>query len=276
MSTTTLDRPVAPAYRLTFGHVVASEWRKSVSLRSTWWTLGVALVLQVGTAALFALAMRSGSAFDGEADATGLATAGLEFAQLAVVALGVLAISAEYSSGQVRVTFAAVPRRMPVLVAKLLVLSGVVAVMGVVSTVISVGVVKLVGGHLARLQLGEAQTWRMLYGAPLYLVGIAGLSLALGFLMRSTAAAIATLMGFLLVVQTVFLALNLKVVRVISPWLPGTAGQQIMASDNAVAAARAARHVGVVLTPWQGYLVLVGWVVLLLVGAAVTLRRRDV
>ncbi|MCG2797525.1 MAG: ABC transporter permease, partial [Cellulomonas sp.] len=107
-------------------------------------------------------------------------------------------------------------------------------------------------------------------------VGIAALSLGVGALMRHTAGAIAALMGFLLVIQTVFAAIPWKPRQIISPWLPGTAGQQIMATDSSIATMQAVPdHVGAVLDPWVGFAVLVAWAVLALVAAVVVLRSRD-
>ena len=285
MSTTTLDRPAVPAsIHLNFARVVAAEVRKTFSLRSTWWTLGVAVVLQVGTAALMGLAARAASSGEGKGprgagfslDASQVAGIGLEFSQLAVVALAVLMITSEYSSGQIRVSLAAVPRRTPVLAAKALVLSVVVAVLGAVGGSLSVGAALLIGGDNVELALPGAETARILAGGPLYLVGIALLSLAVGALMRNSAGAIATLMAFIVVVQNVIGMILWKPLQIISPWLPGTAGSQLMATDQGVAMDRAVPdRVGAVLDPWVGYGVLIGYAVIFLVAAVVSLRSRD-
>ncbi|MBU4215567.1 MAG: ABC transporter permease [Actinobacteria bacterium] len=280
MSTTTLERTATPSsVHLTFGRVVASEWRKLFSLRSTWWTLGTAVVLQAGMAAIVGAASRavhSSGQGDLGIDGAQVAAAGLQFSQLAIVALAVLTITAEYSSGQIRVTLAAVPRRTPVLAAKALVLVVVVLVTAVVSSALSIGAGKLVGGDTISFTLPGAETARIIAGAPLYLVAIAVLSLGVATLMRHTAGAIAALMGFLLVIQTVFAAIPWKPLQIVSPWLPGTAGQQLLASDSSVEALRAVPdHVGAVLGPWAGYGVLVAWAVLALVAAVAVLRSRD-
>ena len=280
MSTTTLQRPATPsAVHLTFGRVVASEWRKLFSLRSTWWTLGLAVLLQVGMAAILGAAARAVAA-SGQGtlgvDGVQAAAAGLQFSQLAIVALAVLTITAEYSSGQIRVTLAAVPRRTPVLLAKALVLTVVVLVTAVVSSALSVGALALVGGEHISFALPGAESARILAGAPLYLVGIAVLSLGVGALMRHTAGAIAALMGFLLVIENVFAAIPWKPLQIISPWLPGTAGSRLMSTDATIAAARdLPNHVGAVLGAWQGYGVLVAWAALALVAAVLVLRSRD-
>ncbi len=282
MSTTTPDRPAAdPAVRVTFARVLRSEWGKLMSLRSTWWVLGTAVVLQAGMAALLGVFARTGVTDPGRGevalgiDATDLPVAGLQFAQLTVVVLGALAITAEYSSGQIRSTLAAVPRRTPVLWAKTLSVGLLVVLLGIVGSALSLVAGLLIAGDRIGFDLSAGETARILAGGPLYLLGIAGLSIGVGALMRHTAGAIATLMGFLLVVQVVFSAIPLKALQVVSPWLPGTAGQQIFVSDASIQLRRAADPVGVVFDPWAGYGVFAAWVVLTLAAAAVVLRRRD-
>ena len=84
------------------------------------------------------------------------------------------------------------------------------------------------------------------------------------------------LLGLLLVVETVFSAIPATFFRKISPFLPSTAGQQIVASQSSIDQTRAAVGTArVVLDPWQGYGVMMLWVVVLLAVAAVLLRRRD-
>lgn len=291
MSTTTLERrpradhPATPAAHLSFPRIVRSEWGKLMSLRSTWWTLGVALVLQVGVAALMGLVARVASSGSGAVtvegdpsnvfDASLLPYVGLQFAQLAVVALAVLAITSEYSSGQIRSSLVAVPRRTPVLWAKTLAVVVLVVVLGVVSGALSVGVGRLIGGDQIGFGLSDGETVRILAAGPLYLVAIAALSLGVGALLRHTAGAISALVGLLLVVQAVFSLVPLKALQIISPWLPGTAGMQLFTTDQGVELQRAADPVGVVFDPWVGYGVLAAWAVLALVAAAVTLRTRD-
>src|SRR2546430_2775080 len=116
--------------RVTQARVALSEWTKLHSLRSTRWSLLVATVLGIGLPALFAAVTSShwGSMSVHErADRHPLdiALAGVNIAQLAIAVLGVLFITGEYSTGMIRASFTAVPKRLPVLWAKLAVYAAV-------------------------------------------------------------------------------------------------------------------------------------------------------
>src|SRR5581483_4907147 len=138
--TTTLTPVVAPAestrrhYKVTFPRVLRAEWSKFVSLRSTWITLGVALLITVLVGVLSAYRYSPGGQGPGSGahDAVALALRGIELAQLAVGVLGVLATAGEYTTGMIRSTFAAVPKRLPVLWSKSLIYFGVVLVVATV------------------------------------------------------------------------------------------------------------------------------------------------
>lgn len=282
MTAATLDRPVvAPAgdIRLTFPRVLRAEAGKLFSLRSTWWTLGVAVVLQVGMAALIGLFARTVDEDAGpgglQLDGATLPSVGMQFAQLALVVLAVMVITAEYSSGQIRSTLVAVPTRTPVLAAKAVVLAAVTLVVGTVSGALSVAAGLLVAGDRIGFDLPASETLRILAGGPLYLMAIALLALGVGALIRHTAGAIAILMGLLLVVEPVLAAVPLRVLQEISPFLPSTAGQQLLFDDQTLAAQEGLRQYGAHLEPWAGYGILVAWAVAALVLAGWLLRRRD-
>lgn len=102
--------------------VLRSEWIKLRSLRSTWWSFGIIVLIEVGMAVLFALTASTPSGtIPAEAvteAAITVGTVGLVFGQLVIAVLGVLVVSGEYSTGQIRSSFMAVPNRVPVLAAK--------------------------------------------------------------------------------------------------------------------------------------------------------------
>ena len=136
MTTMTHAAPTAPAtgqqaLRVTQPRVLLSEWTKFRSLRSTMWTLLTAVVLTIGIGALFSAVTANQyhtfSAAD-KASFNPITTSlnGILFSQLAIGVLGVLLISGEYSTGMIRSSLTAVPRRLPVLWAKLGVFAGVV------------------------------------------------------------------------------------------------------------------------------------------------------
>ena len=109
--------------RLAFHRILISEWTKLRSVRSTKWSLVAAFLLTIAFPVIFSFVTRShwGSMSASEQASRhplDIALAGVNVAQLAIAVLGVLLISAEYSTGSIRSTFTAVPRRLPVLWAR--------------------------------------------------------------------------------------------------------------------------------------------------------------
>lgn len=270
--------PTSPG-RVTFAGTTASEWIKFRTLRSTAWTLVVTVVLLVGVSVLAAWGSASelvdAGSREGGMNTAQLLSAGYQLAQLGVAVLGVLIITGEYSTGMVRPTFAAVPQRLPVLWAKALVLTTIVLVVTVASTALSYATTIPFHDTLgATLDLSDAETLRMTIGLPLYLAAIGLLALAVGALVRHSASALAGIIALLLVIENVLMLIPLRVIEAISPFLPTTAGRRVLFDEEMITTVNAATD-GVHLTPWQGYSVLVVWVMVLLALAAVLLRHRD-
>lgn len=284
MTTTTSVSPATagspasarPAYRVTARRVLHSEWGKFWSLRSSWITLGVSLLLLVAIGAIASAtyspdAVASGGQPPGpgsgsSTDAVSLALLGATFASLAVGVLGVLFSAGEYSSGMIRSTLAAVPRRLPVLWSKSAVFAAVavpVATAGAIAAFL-LGGLGLHGEKIA-LSLGDDGVLRSLIGAGLYLglVGVAGV--ALGVLLRSSAGAIAVLVGTLLIVPGLTQLLPDAWADNVTPYLPSNAGQAVMTLHES------ANSLG----PWAGLAVFAGWVALAMAGAAYRLVRAD-
>lgn len=263
-----------PGQGLSFAGVLRSEWIKTWSLRSTVWSLAVAIVLMTGTTALVAWGATT-DPVNGEFSAAELIGPGGYFAQLVLAVLGVLTITGEYSTGQIRSTLVAVPRRTPALAAKAIVLAAVAAI----TTLVGVATATLAGMPFhdklgVTLDLSDGETLRILGGMPLYIAGIALLGFAIGALVRSSPGALGIVLGLLLVVETVVAAIPLAFFDRIEPFLPSNAGSRLITSQESIDAMNAA-SVGADLGPWQGYGVLLAWVAVLMVLAAVLLRRRD-
>lgn len=293
MSTQTATAPHAPAalasrqrYRVTFPRVLHAEWIKFWSLRSTVWTVVATVVVMAAVSwlAVFFTA-REAAAPDTKPQDAALLTAllhdpsivltGTELAKLVVAVLGVLIVTGEYSTGMVRSTLTAVPRRLPALWAKAVVLVGVTAVTTVVAELLSWAVaVPTLRTHDATLDLASAETQRILLGGVLYLAGVALLAFAVGSIVRVSAGALASVLGLLLVVEVMFRTMPADFFRTVSPFLPATAGHQMLATQASVDQARAAGSAPV-LDPWVGLAVMAAWVALAMTVAAVQLRRRD-
>ncbi len=177
--------------------VIRSEWTKFRSLRSTLYTLLLAVVLMIGLGALLAgIAASQPRGLDTGATAISTSLTGTFFAQLSIAVLGVLLITGEYSTGMIRASLAVVPARLPVLWGKLAVCAGAVFLTMLVSSFIAfmVGQALLSGKHL-NASLSDPGALRSIFGAALYLTVAAITALALGALLRNTAAAISTCNG---------------------------------------------------------------------------------
>jgi len=278
MTTQTARRAVA-VKPVTFPRVLTSEWLKFWSLRSTYWALGATLVAMVLISLLlaFGASQSADAGFDTGLD--GLTVIGTTYvmAQLVVAVLGVLMITGEYSTGMIRSTFAAVPSRVPALVAKAIVIAVVAFVVGVVGVALSyVLTMPLLGDVGGAADLGDPDTLRMFWGTGLYLAAVGLFGLALGGLLRHSAGALATVLGILLLLPVIVqLAMSaLEWLRDAYPYLPTTAGERIVAVDNP---GMDMQTVGLptLLEPWAGLGVFAIYVAVALLAAAVLMRRRD-
>ena len=260
----------APALKVTAARVVLSEWIKLRTLRSTLFSLlGVAVCL-IGFAVLVpALVVANWPPSPREAatfDAVGANLVGALFAQIILGVLGVLIITGEYSTGMIRASLAAVPKRLPVLCAK----AGVFGLTALLLTAVAVLTAFVIGqailsGEHIDVSLSDSGVTRRVAGYVLYLTGVGVLGLALGALIRNTAGAISALFGLLFVVSIVVHFLPASWNEHIEKYLPSNAGTGILNQHPDPNA----------LGPWTGLLVFFLYPLVLLVLAGVSLVRRD-
>ncbi len=256
-----LDRPV------TLGRVVSSEWSKFRSLRSTLLVLAAAVAGMVVLGAVIAFHTRDPAGLDPEDVVASGPLQGYYLGQLLMGALGVLVVSGEYSSGMIRATLAAVPRRWPVLVAKTTVFAVVVGVSMVAASMAAFLLAQAVlSGYRPTFSLGDTSTLRVVVGTGVYLTLIGLLGSATGWIVRSTPGALVAVFALILVLpillELVFPSWGLY----IGAYLPTGAGQSFSTNLPQPHA----------LSPWVGLAVMGTWVVLGLGIAAVVLDRRDV
>jgi len=136
--------------------LLTSEWTKFRSVRSTYWSLLVAVVTPVAVSAVVAVAFTSARNQGPPPDPLLPEVISLEYALIAVAVMGVLAFSAEYSTGLIRVTFTAAPRRRAVLAAKAVVLGAVTLAAGELVAFVSFWLVQAVlAGHRQGVSLGR-------------------------------------------------------------------------------------------------------------------------
>jgi hypothetical protein len=275
MSTTVAPAPraAAPARsRVTQLHVVRSEWTKLWSLRSTRWSLGVAVLAMIGLAiGISAVQMSRWASTSAEDkavyDSIDVGVGGYHLAQLAIGVLGVLVISGEYATGMIRSSFMAVPKRLPVLWAKLAVYCSVVFVLMLASTFIAFFAVQaIVAGHHVQHGIGDAHALRAVIGTALFLTVLGALGLGLGALVRNTAGGIAAFVGLLFVLPGVTALLPHSTADAVNPYLPLNAGFTITTSTF-----EDPHH----LSTFGGFAVFCGYTLIVIAVASVRLVRRD-
>jgi ABC-2 type transport system permease protein len=291
---TTIAMEPDARYGVTQARTMGSEWVKFRSLRSTWWSIGIALLISVGLGILFSDLRGNDMQTHGgfEADQTALSLRGFYLAQLAVGVLGVLFITGEYSTGMIRATLAAVPKRVPVWLGKIAVFAVAIFAITLVAAFVAFfgGQAVLSGFHVhgafvtgpdgstgfisdqrigdwhsLGVSISHPGSLRAIFGAALYMMGVGLLGLGCGFIVRNTGGAIAALFGVLLVLPLLAQALPTSLQDDISKYLPllaGTAGMTTQTGTNQ-------------LGPWTGLGVFALYVVAALGAGLYILRRRD-
>lgn len=261
---TTHGRP-----RVTFGRILDAEWTKIRTVRSTTWTLASLFVASVGLTALICMAVASDLAAGdaGGEPAGAFVTWGLMFGQIAALVLGVIVASSEYSSGMIRSTLAAAPRRWAVLTAKTVVLGGLLLVLGTATSTASY----FAGNFFldregVGLALGDPGVLRTLVGGGLYLAVLGLFGLGLGMLMRHTAGAVTVGIALIFVVGNLVALVPGSLGEWLTKLMPGNAGSSIATVES---------FNPNLLEPWTGFAVFGGQTALLLVLAGLLFSRRD-
>ena len=189
---------------LGWADVLHAEWTKLRTLASTGWLLLGVVAVTVGVSA--ATAAAATCSFSGcQADPAKLSLTGVQAGQAIVAIIAVLAVSNEYSTGMIRVTLTAMPRRLTVLAAKAALIAVLVLAAAATAVLASVLAGRLMlPGHgftLAHgflpLSLRDGPVLRAACGSVLYLALIALLSLGLATAVRESAVAIGLVLGLL-------------------------------------------------------------------------------
>ena len=269
MTSAALEAP--RGLRVTQLRVVRSEWTKLWTLKSTVWSLLVATVLTIGFPILASTVISThwGSRSPGDRahfNPLDPALIGSQIAQLAIGVLGVLVISGEYSTGMIRASLSAVPKRLPVLWAKAAVFAVVTFALMLPSVLIAFFASQaILSRHHASYAWSHPGVSRAVIGAALYLVVVALLTVGLGTILRNTAGGIAAFAAIFFVLPPLMNVLPTSWNNAISPYLPSNAGRAILNLH----------HDSGSLAPWTGLALFVGYAALSLAIAAVVLKRRD-
>lgn len=257
-----------------FGHLMLAEWTKIRSVRSTAWTLVLFVVFTIGLTALFS--WLEASHWNGPHAAARDASilrdpvafvfgAGLGLGQLTICVLGVLLMSTEYSTGVIRASLLGVPRRFPMLAAKLAVFGVLMLVLSEIVAFCSFFVGSTILHSHVPVSIGDTDVLRATLGAGFYLTVLGIFAVAIGGIVRHTAAGISITIGTVLVLPILAGLLPDSWGAHINAYLPEQAGSQIYQVHAS----------GALLSAWQGLGVFGIWTVLALIAAVVLLNKRD-
>ncbi|NGN67460.1 ABC transporter permease [Streptomyces sp. A7024] len=253
------DAAVTPA------RVLRSEWSKLCSLRSTWYTIGGAVALSLALGLIIGISYEDGG--DGPADPVEVPLFGLNFAQLLLPILGILVAAGEWSTGLIRATMAAVPRRLPVLWAKAAVLGAAVFATILATALITFPLAQsFLSGTRIEAGFSDPGVARALFGSAAAVALISVIGLALGALVRSVPASIGIFVAVLMVMPGLAQLAPYAWVETAINYTPLHAAEPLVSAlpkDDRI-------------SPLAGLLTLCAWVAAVLAAAAVRLRRSDV
>lgn len=264
MTTPTTTPSAVPPYALSTRRVLHAEWHKFRTLHSTWLTLGVAAALVIG------VGLMMGSTYDGDdanIDTVVFTLFGSQLSQICVAVLGILVTAGEYSTGLVRATMAAVPRRLPVLGAKAAVFGACAFALTFATNVVTFLLAQIwLSDTDKALSLTDSGVLGALAGNAAGITLLSLIALGLGALCRSVPAAIGAFVGAVLILPEVLQTISSDVLHTAVKYFP-TKSAESLGSINPVADHNA---------PVTGLLSLLVWAAAVLTTAALLLRRRDV
>jgi ABC-2 type transport system permease protein len=255
------------------GTALRAEWTKTRTLAGTWWLLFAVIALTVAVGSAAGSAVTCQGAGCGQ-DPAKLILSGVDLSQAIVAILAVLAISGEYSTGMIRITLTAMPRRITVLTAKAIVVTALVLAAGLVGVLASALAGRLIlPGHgftpahgYPPLSLANGPDLRAAAGSVLYLALIALLALGVATAVRDSAVSIGAVLGLLYLFPVIAGALDPAWSRHLQQIGPMSAGLDIQATIDLPS---------LPLTPWQGLGVLALWATGALIVGGLVLRLRD-
>ncbi|MFI9807526.1 ABC transporter permease [Streptomyces sp. NPDC052301] len=250
--------------------VIRSEWTKIRSVASTVWTLSLAVVVTIALGTLLSaltrrqfgdMPLRERLTFD----PTVVSFAGMTLGQLALIVFGVLVVSNEYSTGMIRVSLAAVPRRATFLFTKIAVAGALALVVGMATSFATFFLGQAMLGSLGA-RIGDPGVLRAVIGGGLYMTLIAMFSMGVAAMLRSPMLSLGILMPFFFLISNILG--NVDATKRIGRYLPDQAGSRIM---QVVPGLGDDTPYG----PWGGLGIMALWVAAALAGGYAVLRKRD-
>ncbi|MCS0634204.1 ABC transporter permease [Streptomyces sp. LP05-1] len=252
--------------------VLRSEWTKIRTVSSTVWTLTAALVVTVAMGAgLSALMNANFSDLPPEQratfDPTFVSFSGTVLGQLAMVVFGVLVVATEYSTGMIRTSLAAVPRRGRFLFAKVAVAGALALLTGLATSFLTFFLGQaLLGEHAT--SIGAENVLRAVIGGGIYMGLMAVFSMGVATMLRSPMLSLGILVPFFFLVSTILA--SVPKAKEVATYFPDQAGSKIMRVVPGALDSEAAPY-----GPWAGLGIMVLWVIAALAGGYLVLRERD-
>jgi ABC-2 type transport system permease protein len=252
----------------TLANIARSELCKLLSVRSTYWALGAAVAFNVALAALLAIFLpdQLSAAQKNDLDVVRVSLGGIHLSQVAFGITGALVITSEYTTGSIRSSLTAVPRRRLFLAAKAIVFVAIAVIVAITSCVAAYLVFQaaLSDGGVPQ-PASSASVARALLGAGLFLTLLGLLGMGLGAITRSSAGAIAALMSLLFVPPLLLGLLPRSWNTAFGPYTPMEAGAAIFSLDSDSG----------LLAPWAGLGVFCLYVIVALTLGFAVIERRD-
>jgi len=263
-----------PSGRAGLGGTLRSEFTKIRSVRSTYWTLLVLLAVSIGIGAAICAGTaanwsQASPADRATFDATQVSVAGLFYlGQLVIVVLGAIVLTAEYSTGMIRTSLTAMPRRATMYIAKAAVFAVVALVVTLAAAFISffLGQSLLASTH-ASATLSQPGVLRAVVGSALYVTLVGLFAFAAGAIFRHTAATITSIIGLLFVIPILAHLLPSSWYQDLARWLPDAAGRAISTTVSGQDP-----HL---FSPWGQFAVFAVYTAILLVVGGILFRKRD-
>lgn len=255
--------------------LLRAEWTKIRSVQSTLWSLLIFVVIAIGFSTLVAIVIEHNWSSSGNhpnhvrliRDPTAVIFgAGLGLGQLAICVLGALVITNEYSTGAIRASLLAVPRRIPMLIAKGLVWTALDLIVSTVAVFVTFFITTAILHPHVQVSLSGPNVTRATIGAILYLTVLGLFAMAIGGLIRHTVGAVGILVGLVIVIPPLITLIPGTVANHVHGYMPTIAGQLV---------AQTSQESGDVLSAWQGFGVFCAWTAVLLAACGWLLVRRD-
>ncbi|MBA0123972.1 ABC transporter permease [Haloechinothrix sp. YIM 98757] len=249
--------------------LLAVERIKLFTTRSPWWGTLIALAIAIGFAALTTATADEGFV------SVGSTQFGQFFALTVVMVLAALAITTEYRFGTIRTTFQAIPNRVSALLAKTTVVSSLALAIGLLAAFGALGISALIAPD-ANLALTSAADWRQVAGNGLVYALAAVLALAVGILLRHSAAAIAILLIYTAVIESLTPIIP-EIGSTIHEWMPFNVVEKFLSGDGGTrAVAEAGPPLSTsTLSPWLALAYFAAIAFGMLAVALVVAHRRD-